>query len=202
MKILIDNGHGEDTPGKRSPDGIFREYSFTRRIAKAVVSELNLRGYDAEQIVPEEKDIPLDERCKRVNKFCSELGANNVCLVSIHVNAAACSGWQNAQGWSAYTSKGQTKGDELADCLYESARRSFANRKIRTDNSDGDPDIEENFYILKHTQCAACLTENFFQDNQNDVSYMLSLEGQNAIIRCHVEGIINYVNKRVNLVKS
>jgi len=25
MKILIDNGHGQFTPGKRSPDGNFRE---------------------------------------------------------------------------------------------------------------------------------------------------------------------------------
>ena len=26
MKILIDNGHGENTPGKRSPDGSLRVY--------------------------------------------------------------------------------------------------------------------------------------------------------------------------------
>ena len=37
MKILIDNGHGCNTPGKRSPDGRFREYAYTRYIAKAVV---------------------------------------------------------------------------------------------------------------------------------------------------------------------
>lgn len=47
MKILIDNGHGIDTPGKRSPDGRFREYKYNREIAKAVVEHLQLRGYDA-----------------------------------------------------------------------------------------------------------------------------------------------------------
>ena len=31
VKVLIDNGHGEETPGKRSPDGKFREYIWTRR---------------------------------------------------------------------------------------------------------------------------------------------------------------------------
>jgi len=194
MKILIDNGHGENTPGKRSPDGIFREYSFTRQIAKAVEAELKRRGYDVQRIVPEENDISLSERCKRINNFCDLLGPDNVCLVSIHVNAAANSGWQKAQGWSAYTSKGQTRGDKLSDCLYAAAEIFFSNRKIRKDLSDGDPDWEEDFYILKHTRCAACLTENFFQDNQNDVSYMISYEGRNAIIQCHVEGIINYVN--------
>ena len=30
MKILIDNGHGENTPGKRSPDGKLREYLYAR----------------------------------------------------------------------------------------------------------------------------------------------------------------------------
>lgn len=27
MKILIDGGHGIETPGKRSPDGVLREYA-------------------------------------------------------------------------------------------------------------------------------------------------------------------------------
>ena len=33
MKILIDNGHGYDTKGKCSPDGLFREYRWTRQAA-------------------------------------------------------------------------------------------------------------------------------------------------------------------------
>ena len=36
MRILIDNGHGENTTGKRSPDGKFREYSYAREIAKSI----------------------------------------------------------------------------------------------------------------------------------------------------------------------
>ena len=58
MKILIDNGHGENTPGKRSPDGTFREYAYTREIADEVVRELAKRGYVAERIVKENLDAP------------------------------------------------------------------------------------------------------------------------------------------------
>lgn len=47
MKILIDNGHGVNTPGKCSPDGVFREYKYTREIAAAVVKHLGYRGFDA-----------------------------------------------------------------------------------------------------------------------------------------------------------
>ncbi len=46
MKILIDNGHGIFTPGKRSPDGRFREGIFTREIARRIVAALN---YDAQR---------------------------------------------------------------------------------------------------------------------------------------------------------
>ncbi len=195
MKILIDNGHGENTPGKRSPDGAFREYSYAREIADDLVRELRSRGYDAERIVRENLDVPLQSRCQRVNEVCNKLGTKNVLLVSIHCNAAGSDGkWHDATGWAAYTTKGKTKADALADCLYEAAAYCFTGKKIRKDMSDGDPDWEENFYILKNTKCAAVLTENFFQDNKADVSYLLSLEGRKSITRCHADGIINYIN--------
>ena len=193
MKILIDNGHGENTPGKRSPDGELREYSYTREIADRVVLELTKRGYDAERIVKENVDVPLVERARRVNEVCGRLGSSKVILVSIHCNAAGNGEWLKARGWSAYTSIGRTKADKLADRLYESARMYFTGQRIREDRSDGDPDWEEGFYILRKTKCPAVLTENFFQDNQEDVAYLLSSEGKQAIVDVHVEGIINYI---------
>ena len=108
MKILIDNGHGVDTAGKRSPDGSLREYKYAREIAEKVVSELKKRGFDAERIVTEENDISLSERCRRVNSICDRVGTKNVILVSIHCNAAGNgSQWMNARGWEAWTSVGQ-----------------------------------------------------------------------------------------------
>lgn len=193
MKILIDNGHGENTPGKQSPDRKLREYAYTREIAERIVQELSKQGYDAERIVKENIDVPLTERAKRVNAFCGKLGASNVILVSVHCNAAGSGEWMKARGWSAYTSKGKTKSDALADCLYESARMRFTGQRIREDRSDGDPDWEENFYILRKTKCPAVLTENFFQDNKEDVAYLLSNEGKQAIVDVHVDGIINYI---------
>lgn len=59
MKILIDNGHGIDTPGKRSPDGVLREYAWNRLIAGRVVSALTDLGHDAALLVPETEDLPL-----------------------------------------------------------------------------------------------------------------------------------------------
>ena len=44
MKILIDNGHGENTPGKRSPDGSLREYAYAREIADRIMMPNALFG--------------------------------------------------------------------------------------------------------------------------------------------------------------
>ncbi len=196
MKILIDNGHGENTLGKRSPDGTLREYLYAREIADAIVRELVKRGYDAERIVRENVDVALTERTRRVNEYCGKLGASNVILISVHCNAAGDgTEWMKARGWSAYTSKGRTKADKLADCLYSIAESVFVGQRIRKDMSDGDPDWEENFYILQKTKCPAVLTENFFQDNKEDVDFLLSPEGKKQIVKVHVDGIIKYITE-------
>ena len=54
---------------------------------------------------------------------------------------------------------------------------------------DGDPDWEENFYILRHTHCPAVLIENFFMDNKQDLAYLLSQEGRREIIETIIDGI-------------
>ena len=190
MKILIDNGHGIQTKGKRSPDGQLLEYAYTRDLARRIVSILKARGYDSELLVPEDDDIPLSERVRRTNAHCQALGKSNVILISLHINAAGDgTKWMNATGWSCYTCKGQTESDRLADCLYEAAIKNFPDRRIRKDYSDGDPDWEENFYILRHTHCPAVLIENFFMDNKQDLAYLLSQEGRREIIETIIDGI-------------
>ena len=196
MKILIDPGHGIFTPGKRSPDGDFREGIYNREIARRVVTDLQDRGLDAQLIVPEESDVPLQERCRRVNAHCERFGRRNVILVSIHVNAAASDGkWHNATGWSVYTSKGKTQADVLATCIAEAAIKNLQGRRIRADWSDGDIDFEESFYILRETLCPACLTENGFMDNRESLSYITSAAGKDAIVRLHVEGICEFLKQ-------
>ena len=195
MKIFIDNGHGLMTAGKRSPDGQFREPFYNREIAKRVVSNLRDRGLDAELLVPEDDDISLAERVRRVNAACFLLGKQNVILVSIHVNAAGNgSKWLNATGWSVYTCKGQTESDKLAECLCQTAIKNFPGRRIRTDISDGDMDWEEGFYILRKSLCPAVLTENFFMDSRDDIEYLKSRAGKQAVVYTHVEGIIEYLS--------
>lgn len=204
VKILIDNGHGIDTVGKKSPFCIgkvppviiFEEWKWNREIAKELCNMLNNHGFDADILVPEVKDISLSERVKRVNDACSKYGKNNVILISIHANASGDgSKWMTAHGWSAYTSKGKTKSDNLAECFYDAAEKLLYKDDIRKDLSDGDRDFEEDFTILAKTKCAAILTENFFYDNTSDASFLLSQGGKDKIIKIHFQGIASYITK-------
>lgn len=196
MKILIDPGHGIDTPGKRSPDGLFREYLWNRQVADLILEGLVSAGVDASLVVTETNDVSLRNRVNRVNTICNRLGASNVLLVSIHANAAGNgSAWMDAKGWSCYTSKGKTKSDQVAECLYDAFEEEFQDRKIRKDMSDGDRDWEENFYVLQKSKCPAVLLENFFYDNREECAWMLQEETKKRIASAAVKGIIKYIKK-------
>lgn len=196
MKILIDPGHGIDTPGKRSPDGLFVEYLWNRQVADLIMEGLVSAGVDASMVVTETNDVTLRNRVNRVNTICNRVGASNVLLVSIHANAAGNgSAWMNARGWSCYTSKGKTKSDQVAECLYDAFEEEFQDRKIRKDMSDGDRDWEENFYVLQKSKCPAVLLENFFYDNREECAWMLQEETKKRIASAAVKGIIKYIKK-------
>ena len=194
MIILIDPGHGINTPGKRSPDGKFLEYLWNRQIADLLLDRFRIRGIDASLVVTETNDISLATRVQRVNRICSKVGASNVILLSIHSNAAGDgSKWMSAQGWSCYTSKGDTKSDVIAECLYDAFETEFADRKIRKDMSDGDRDWEENFYVLQKSKCPAVLIENFFYDNRDECAWLLKDETKERIADAIVKGIVQYI---------
>lgn len=192
MIILIDNGHGINTPGKCSPDGRFKEYAWAREIAKMLYNRLK-DSYTTKLITPEEVDISLATRVKRVNDVCLEHGAKNVLLISIHTDAAGADGkWHNARGFSARVgTNASSRSKKLASCLWSRAiemglkgNRCVPNEKY----------IAQNLYILKYTHCPAVLTENLFQDNKEDVDFLLSAEGKKKIVDMHVKGIIDYIN--------
>ena len=194
MIILIDPGHGIDTHGKRSPDGKFLEYLWNRQISDLLIDRFMIMGIDASLVVTETNDISLSTRVQRVNKVCSKVGASNVILLSIHSNAAGDgSKWMSAQGWSCYTSKGETKSDLIAECLYDAFETEFAEKKIRKDMSDGDRDWEENFYVLHKSKCPAVLLENYFYDNRDECAWLLKDETKERIADAIVKGIIQYV---------
>lgn len=188
MIVLIDNGHGIETPGKRSPDGRLREYAYTRRLARAIASRLP----QSRLLITEDTDIPLSLRVRRVNDVCDLHGTANVILVSIHVNAAGYGDrWLDASGWSVMTSLRPSEASmRLARTFMEHATRAGlrGNRAIPAEGF-----WRQNLAMCRDTRCPAVLTENMFQDNLNDVSFLLSDHGFKTLTDLHVNAINHYL---------
>lgn len=196
--VMLDAGHGRETKGKRSPDGELKEYEWNRRCCSKVVEMLEQLGLPYYIVTPEINDISLSTRVARANAKYTELN-KKAFFISIHVNAAGNGvEWKNAQGWSIWTSKGQTAGDKLADEIFKAAETVLKplGKKVRKDMSDNDPDYESDFTVLKKTNCPACLIENFFMDNKEDKAWLLTEQGVTACATVIVYGILNYINYR------
>lgn len=167
--IILDAAHGEETPGKRSPDGTFREYKWSRDIIRDLKIHLVNHGYKVALSNPTDKEIGLEKRVKNTNEI-----NNRKIFISIHSDAAGDgTKWMNARGYSVYTSPGQNNSDKVAEVILNNLQKDFPELKGRFDHSDGDKDKEANFYVLKGVNCPAVLVEWCFQDNKEDVEILL-----------------------------
>lgn len=200
IKIILGTAHLSSTPGKRSPDGKFREYAYSRKVCREVAKRLREAGVDC-VIDYLDDDMPgltsSQELVKRV-QIVNEMAKKTDCLyVSIHVNASAAKGWDKATGFAIYTSPGETKSDILATDIFDEATKLLKpiGKPLRKDMSDSDPDFEENFYVLRKTSCPAVLTENFFQNSKEDVEWLESEEGFKTVCEYHVRGILKYLSR-------
>ena len=186
IMIILDNGHGKETPGKRSPkwkDGsqLF-EYEFNRDIVNRIAEKLQKLNISHFILVPEEKDISLTERANRANKINKQY-KNKCFLISIHANAGG------GTGWEVWTSVGTTKSDNIATVFWNEMKIEFPQQKMRLDTTDNDVDKESNFTILYKTNCPAILTENFFMDTEKDCKLIMSNAGRQKIANAHVRAI-------------
>lgn len=194
MLVLIDNGHGSDTKGKRSPDGTFLEYAWARLEAKLLQIALETMGIKSYILVPEDRDISLSVRAACVNEYCKHLGNENVILISLHCDAQpGCdSKWGEARGLTSivYTKAGKSS-RRLAALITSEANKTslLGNRSV--------PSClyrEQNLAILRETNCPAVLVECGFMTNREDVALMRSGIGQNKIVKAIATAVDNYVN--------
>ena len=195
IKVLIDNGHGDPplTGGKCSPDKKLKEYYYCREIAQRVSRGLSLRGIDAVLITPEKTDTPLKERVRKVNGWAKRVGTKNALLVSIHNNAAASDGkWHTASGFSVFISKNASANSKrLAQIFTKNATEMglMGNRSVPKEQY-----WVQSLAMTRDTICPAVLTENLFQDNKDEVDYLLSEEGKRAIANLHINSIVEYIH--------
>lgn len=194
--ILIDAGHGSNTPGKRSPEyngGRLFEWVYTRTLAMLIANRAQEVGIKAVQIVTGDLDVSLTERYKRANAYIKEHPNERCVLFSVHGNAAGNgNAWCSARGFEAWTTVGKTNSDKLAELVCNEVATLLPAVRIRTDKTDGDQDKEKNWTVIAGANCPAVLTENLFYDNREDVAMMTDRNVQNLLAMAHVNAVQKY----------
>jgi N-acetylmuramoyl-L-alanine amidase len=209
--VYLDAGHGgltEDgyyTTGRRKlhkhekgefhGDGWFYEGVFNRIIAEGVAKELRLLGFEVIEVYKTEKDPqgildrPLKDRVDQANEHFLSHGRYGV-FISNHANASPR---HNARGFEYYTSIGHTDADRFG-AIYYNYQQELVGEYIRqrTDQSDGDPDKEANFYVLRKTLMPALLIEHGFFDQYDDAMLLMDEDIQEKFIKAQVYACVDY----------
>ena len=187
--VILDAGHGIDTPGKRSPiwsnNTQLFEWKFNRDIVDYIIGYLQVANISYVKLIEESQDISLKERVDRINTIYKEnKDKYKVYLISIHGNAADNA--PTANGIEVFTSIGETKSDTIAEVFYSKLKNLGWKMRPNRSNKGGK---EENFYILKNSHCPAVLTENGFYTNEEECKKMLEFYWQKEIALAHYKAI-------------
>lgn len=160
MKIMIDAGHGPDTPGKRSPDGRLREFHFNAAVAEEVKKRLLLDGHSVFFSHQNDLDVPLHERTALANRLKVDL------FISIHANAAGHT-FNSANGLETFVySKPQPATRKLASLVHSSLLQATTRK---------DRGIKQgNFAVLRDTHMPAILVECGFMTHKQEVELLKS----------------------------
>ncbi len=182
-KIAIDNGHGIDTAGKRTPpfdDGtVIKEWQFNYPTACFLEAEMKRCGFITLMVSPTEKDTPLKDRTKAANDFRADI------FVSIHFNAYQGI-WGTHGGVSTHFYKGtKQRGDILAKHVqYELAKHT----KLRDRGSK-----PSNFWVVRKTIMPAVLVECGFMDNYQEARLMLDPDYQRTCAEAIARGVCTFL---------
>jgi N-acetylmuramoyl-L-alanine amidase len=184
MKIMLDAGHGYNTAGKRSPDGM-KEYEFNRKVASYVKeileSHQNVTVYFAHS---DDLDVPLKERTDAANRLKVDI------YVAIHANANGET-WNDAGGIETYVYPTKPKeAVELAQKIqkYLVTITGLRNRGVKT----------ADFHVLRETHMTAILAECGFMTNQKEANLMHTEAFQKEC----AEAIVTAIVEQYHLAKK
>jgi len=189
----LDNGHGKQTPGKRSPlfdDGETRffEYEFNRDIVARIIKKLEAAGVAYYNVVPEvEIGDFLEGRVGRANKKKSDLPK---LYVSVHSNAApapSSESWANnaVSGIETWFFHGSKRGQKFAQIFQ---KHLVEKTGLKTRGLKSKP--EGQFFVLRKTSMTSVLTENGFYNNKAEAAKLMTDSMRQKIADAHVAAIL------------
>lgn len=190
LLIALDDGHGMDTPGKRTPfiseiGRYIPENEFNRAVVKYLDEELSRCGFRTLLVAPTDADTSLKSRTDLANSK----GA--AAYISIHYDAidGKFDGeGKDAEGISVFYQTGSANGKKLADSIYKYLKEGTPQKSRGVKPN--------NFHVTRETKMVAILSENGFMDNKKEALRMIDTSFQKEVAREHAQGICEYFGVR------
>lgn len=187
MRIFLDAGHGGTDPGAVGPTGL-RESTVTLEVCREAMRRLVAAGHEVEI----SRDWDYETRALPTRAAAANVWEADV-FVSIHCNAAES---REAHGIEAWTTKGQTSADPLAEAILVALGRAFPGEPTRRDLSDGDGDKEAQFAVLRLTHAPAVLVELGFISHPVTETSMRTQHWISSAAGAVVTGIDNWIRNQ------
>lgn len=190
MKIMLDAGHGYETAGKRTPDGM-REYEFTRAVA--IFAKEMLSKYENTQVYfshSDTRDVPLRERTDMAKKLGVDI------IVSIHANAYG-STWNSSNGIETFVDTTKPKiALQLAEKVQDNLIKltGLSNRGVKT----GDLHMVREPRIVGIN---AILVECGFMTNHKEAELLKSDSYRKTCAKAIVNGLVVQYGLKLIVVK-
>ncbi len=184
--IALDDGHGMNTPGKRTPfipeiGREIRENEFNKAVVNLLKIELERNGFNTLLVAPTDEDTSLQARTDLANSRKADA------YIAVHYNASDGSfAGNNPSGIEVYVylnNKDKESGklaSSIAKYLRQGTPQNF--RGI----------MEADFHVLRETNMIAVLTENGFMDNKLEALLMINKNFQKEVAIEHAKGICEY----------
>ncbi len=183
ITISIDDGHGLETAGKRTPtfaDGsIMKENEFNKVVAGYLELALKRCGFAVVQTAPEDNDVSLATRAKRANAAKSDLH------ISIHANAFGHD-WNGANGIETFVYKMSDRPTVNVATLVQKALVAA------TELRDRGVKENHNLYILNATNMPAILVECGFMTNPKEAELLRSEKYRKQVAEAICKGVCQY----------
>ena len=196
MIFIIDQGHREDTPGKRYKD--FREYEFNEDVAQRLKLKLEEAGQKVILTMISEQhnnsEMNSNGRVKNLQHRCDI--ANTVIeesvFISIHANAFDN---EEVSGYSVFHYPTSVKGKKLAQSIHDSAKKN-----IHVGTEIKDRGIKtETFYVLRNTRMPAILIEHEFYTNDRGRERLENDKFRDKCVDHIFEGLMDYAGIDIQL---
>lgn len=131
-------------------------------------------------LVPSANDMTLRDRVHHANSMHDAYVQRGYLPIIWEIHHNAFNG--SATGTEVFTTRKNNLSDSIATIWMHEAKKFIGKDapdwKWREDNSDGDPDKEKDFYLLKRAKSFGILMEMFFFDSKRDMATFGNPEGQ------------------------